>query len=140
MDYYRAVIRFAGPDDLKLMQYLIIEKSWWDTVDFIASNLVGELVKQFPNLKKHMEPWISDNDIWLRRTTLLFQLKYKDNTDVEFLEKAITSNLGSSEFFINKAIGWSLRQYSKHNPEWARTFLQRQELAPLSIREASKYL
>ncbi len=140
MDYFRSVIRYAGPQDLELMRSLIIEKSWWDTVDFIASNLVGEVVKNYPELKENLFPWITDHNMWLRRTTLLFQLKYKDDTDIHFLEQAIKSNLGSSEFFINKAIGWSLRQYSKHNPEWVRAFIQQVKLAPLSLREASKYL
>ena len=84
---------------------------------------------------------MSDN-LWLRRVAINYQRKLKEKTDTELLEQIICNNLGTNEFFINKAIGWILREYSKVNPDWVRKFLQKYEsrLAKLSIREASKYL
>ncbi len=123
------------------IHYALTHKSWWDTVDFLASSVVGYLYisspsKYFPTLKE----WVTNSDIWLRRTSIIFQLKYKNEVDTEFLQYAIEKNLGSQEFFINKAIGWSLRQYSKYNPEWVETFIHTHELSNLSRREAIKYL
>lgn len=140
MDYFRTVVRYAESHDLKLMHDLIIDKSWWDTVDFIASNLVGTLLTSYPELQAEVKVWITDSNMWLRRTTLLYQLKYKEETDLQFLEEAIRENLGSKEFFINKAIGWALRQYSKVDSKWVGEIIDKYPLAPLSVREGSKYL
>jgi 3-methyladenine DNA glycosylase AlkD len=86
--------------------------------------------------------WSMSDNLWLRRVAINYQRKLKEKTNTELLEKIICNNLGTKEFFINKAIGWSLREYSKVNPDWVREFLRKYEskLAKLSIREASKYL
>lgn len=93
-------------------------------------------------LKNLMLEWAASDNIWIKRVAIDFQQDYKSNTDVEILEKIIVTNLGSHEFFINKAIGWSLRDYSKVNPEWVADFIERyrEKMAGLSIKEASKYL
>lgn len=89
-----------------------------------------------------MLEWAENDNIWLRRVAIDFQLKYKKKTDTELLEKIIVCNLNSNEFFINKAIGWSLREYSKINAEWVQSFIERNSdgLSSLSRKEASKYL
>ena len=89
-----------------------------------------------------MLEWSQDENIWVRRVAIDHQLLFKEKTDEELLGKIIQNNLGSKEFFINKAIGWSLRDYSKTNPQWVAGFIEehREKLAPLSIREGSKYL
>lgn len=89
-----------------------------------------------------MLEWSASDNIWLKRVSIDFQQEYKDKTNTELLEKIICNNLGSNEFFVNKAIGWSLRDYSKVNPEWVKGFLTKykEQLSTLSIKEASKYL
>jgi 3-methyladenine DNA glycosylase AlkD len=89
-----------------------------------------------------MLKWSAGSDIWLKRTAILHQLAYKDKTDIVLLEQIISNCLGSDEFFINKAIGWALREYSKTDPEWVESFISRRknELSPLSIKEGSKYI
>ena len=89
-----------------------------------------------------MLQWSVDPDFWVRRIAIDHQLGRKEQTDTQLLEKILLNNLGSTEFFINKAIGWSLREYFKTNPEWVRDFLKahRTRMNPLSIREASKYI
>ena len=89
-----------------------------------------------------MLAWSVDDDLWLRRIAIDHQLLRKDQTDTALLEEIIVANLGQQEFFINKAIGWALRDYSKTDPGWVRAFIGRHRdgLAPLSVREASKYL
>ena len=84
---------------------------------------------------------MSDN-IWLRRTSIIHQLGMKNNTDTSLLSQCIQNNFASQEFFINKAIGWALRDYAKTNEQWVSDFLtaHQQQLAPLSWREASKHL
>lgn len=141
LDILDACKRYMQKDDIEKLQKLILEKSWWDSVDMIASKLVGQLCLDHPKLKEeYIRSWIQSEDIWLRRTSLLFQLKYKEKTDTAFLEDTIQENLGSDEFFINKAIGWVLREYSKTDKEWVKTFIQKNKLAPLSKKEASKYI
>ena len=127
--------------DIDNLKSLIVEKSWWETADTI-DGFVGELVLKDESLKTTMLEWASDRNLWLRRVAIDFQQRYKDLTDVPLLEKIICLNFGSGEFFIDKAIGWSLRDYSKVNPDWGHSFLEKysEKLAPLSIREAGKYL
>lgn len=128
--------------DIELFEYLITHNSWWDTVDAIASNLVGNYFIYFPEQQeKIISKWINSNNIWLQRTCLIFQIKYKENTDTELLTKNIEILLDSKEFFINKAIGWTLRQYSRTNPNWVIDFVENHpDLANLSKREALRLM
>lgn len=141
LEYLQKHRKQLVPEDIDNLKTLIIEKSWWETVDTIDA-FVGELVRMDETLKEVMLQWSVSDNIWLRRIAIDYQQEYKTDTDVEILEKIIVTNLGSDEFFINKAIGWSLRDYSKVNPEWVRDFIERyrEKMAPLSIKEASKYL
>ena len=127
---------------IETIEHLIVTESWWDTVDLIATHQVGTMFIRFPKVKdKYLRKWCKSKNIWLRRTTILFQLLYKDETEFELLCNIIRENLGSDEFFINKAIGWSLRQYGKTNPKAVKKFVKEtKELHPLSVREAMKHL
>ena len=122
------------------LEYLITHKSWWDTVDTIAGHSVGVMFERYPKVKaKYLKKWRKSENFWLRRTTLLFQLGYKEKTDFVLLCELIKENLGSDEFFINKAIGWALRQYAWTNPTVVKKFVKAtKELSPLSRREALK--
>jgi 3-methyladenine DNA glycosylase AlkD len=128
------------PEFITTVEYLIVTKSWWDTVDTIAGNTVGSQFKRFPKVKeKYLKKWRKSDNFWLRRTALLFQLDYKKDTDFDLLCEIIKENLGSDEFFINKAIGWALRQYAWTNPAPVKKFVKAtKELHPLSRREALK--
>ncbi len=129
------------PDHAALLEYLITTKSWWDTVDGLASHSVGGLFARYPETRqRYLARWRASDNFWLRRTTLLFQLGYKGNTDVQLLFDLIAENLGSSEFFINKAIGWALREYSKTDPAAVQQFVAGTPLEPLSEREALKWM
>ncbi len=127
-------------DFITTIEYLITTKSWWDTVDTLAGHAVGSHFKRFPKVReKYLKKWRKSDDFWLRRTTLLFQLGYKKETDFDLLCELIKENLGSDEFFINKAIGWALRQYAWTNPVLVKKFVKAtKELHPLSRREALK--
>lgn len=129
------------PSDINHLKYMITHKSWWETVDTI-DGFVGNIVLKDESLKETMVEWATSDNLWLRRVSIDFQQKYKEKTDTKLLEQIISLNLGSDEFFINKAIGWSLRDYSKVNPEWVKEFIGKYEskMAPLSIKEASKYI
>ena len=128
-------------EHIALIKDLIITKSWWDSVDLIASHLAGELGRKYPDLiEEYFLPWSESENLWLRRTAILYQLKYKENTDTDVLEQVIKVNLHQEEFFIRKAIGWSLREYSKSCQEWVREFIANNKLSKLSEKEASKYL
>lgn len=127
--------------DLPKLKHLIINKSWWETVDSLDA-MVGSIVLKYEALEKTMLEWSASDNIWLKRVSIDFQQEYKIRTNTELLEKIICNNLRSNEFFVNKAIGWSLRDYSKVNPEWVKGFLAKykEQLSTLSIKEASKYL
>lgn len=141
LDYLEIRKKLLAPSDLPRLKKLAQTKSWWDTVDFL-DRLVGSIIARFPETKATILSWSCDEDIWLRRLAIDHQLLRKEETDTELLEKILVNNLGQTEFFINKAIGWALRDYSKTNPDWVRDFIERYraEMAALSIREGSKYL
>ncbi len=128
------------PDDMETIEKLITTKSWWDSVDAI-NIVVGHIAMKYPEVKEGiLSKWMKSDNIWLNRVSIVFQLKYKEKTDTEFLSKAILHNSKTDEFFINKAIGWALREYSKTNKEWVRNFIESHELSKLSVREGSKYI
>jgi len=141
LDIYRKQIKQEPIEVIDFLQWLVVTHSWWDTVDSIASNLVGPIVTQYPELKKsHIMHWIDHENMWLRRTSIIFQLKYKTSVDESLLLKAIEANLKDKDFFIRKAIGWSLRQYSNFNPDFVREVVGAYPLSKLSEKEATKYL
>jgi 3-methyladenine DNA glycosylase AlkD len=123
-------------DDIDLLEYLIIHKSWWDTVDAIA-HLVGSYFTQYPDYKEfRTEKWLHSGNMWLQRVAIIFQIGLKKQTDESLLFKNIVFCIKSQAFFIQKAIGWALREYGKTNPQSVFAFAQNHPLAPLSKREA----
>lgn len=128
-------------NDIALLEYMVTHKSWWDTVDFIAVKLIGAYFILYPEqLDPYIEKWLASGNIWLQRCCLLYQLKSKDKMDTIRLEYIIQRLLGSKEFFINKAIGWVLREYSRTNPLWVTKFVANNDLANLSKKEALRLL
>jgi len=126
---------------IKTLEYLIITKSWWDTVDTISGGTLGIHFQRFPDVReKTLAKWRKSDNFWLRRACILFQLGYKKETDFDLLCDIIRENLGSKEFFINKAIGWALRQYAWTDPKAVKKFVKATPLHPLSRREAMKHL
>lgn len=124
-----------------LMEYCISEKSWWDSVDGIASEWLGVYFIQFPALvPKIPNKWNKSDNIWLKRSSILFQKAYKANTNQELLTNYILHCKDSQEFFIRKAIGWALREYSKTNPDWVSQFVAEHQLSNLSTKEALKHI
>lgn len=133
--------KFLEIPDFEKLKKLVIKKSWWDTVDTL-DRVIGSLIYRDETLKKKILKWSVDDNIWLRRVAIDHQLLRKEKTDIDLLEKILVNNLNHTEFFINKAIGWTLRDYSKTNPQWVKDFIEKYKnnMAPLSIREASKYI
>ena len=140
-DYLKNMKDKLTIDDIPKFKRLILEKSWWDTIDNLDM-IIGALALKDSNVNKILLEWSIDENIWLRRIAIDHQLLRKEKTNTELLEKILKNNLGQAEFFINKAIGWALRDYSKTNPEWVKNFIEKnkEKMAKLSIREASKYL
>lgn len=140
-DYLIALHNQLSYRDISKIKKYIQTKSWWDTIDFL-DQVVGDIGLRDQRVDSLMLKWSADKDFWVRRIAIDHQLGRKEKTNTELLEKIILNNFGSNEFFINKAIGWSLRDYSKTNPQWVKAFVDahRDEMSPLSLREASKYI
>ena len=140
-NYLKAMQSYLKETDLSKIERLVVTKSWWDTVD-ILDRVVGSLVYGKPELEERILQWSLSDNIWLRRVAIDHQLLRKEKTNVQLMEKILLHNLNQTEFFINKAIGWSLRDYSKTNPDWVACFIEKnkERMAELSIKEASKYL
>jgi 3-methyladenine DNA glycosylase AlkD len=131
------------PTDIPWLIDLVTQKSWWDSVDTLAGSVLSTLVNRLPDtLWPNFEPLISADNFWLNRTAIIVQLKMRDKTDTDFLTAAILPHMHNKEFFLRKAIGWSLRQYARHNPQWVIDFVQQHQelLSGLSKREALKRL
>ncbi|MEU0289066.1 DNA alkylation repair protein [Streptomyces sp. NPDC006147] len=140
VDYLRAHVRRCSSGFLPVTRHLVTTVPWWDTVDLLAAHVVGALVAADPALTAEMDRWSVDDDLWLVRTALLHQLRYKEHTDAERLFGYCLRQCGHPDFFVRKAIGWSLREYARTDPDAVRAFLAREgdRFAPLSVREARK--
>lgn len=125
-----------------LIEKLIRDKSWWDSVDPLASCHLGAFLQKFPEKLSYMDKWIQDKDFWIQRSALIFQLKYKEKTDEKALFRYALTLGAEKEFFIRKAIGWALREHGKRYPQQVADFLKehKNSLSALSVREAKKYL
>ena len=144
---HRLYRRHRDPAALDLYRHLVVTGAWWDLVDTIAAHHVREILERCPaEVTPVLERWAVDDDLWLRRTSMLSQLGRKGATDVDLLRFALEHNLEDSrhgrEFFIRKALGWSLRDYARTDPDWVRSFVAEHEerLSGLSRREALKHL
>jgi len=125
------------PDDLPWIEELIITKSWWDTVDALAVHVVGVILKRHPKeITKWNKRWITHKDLWLNRTAILFQNKWKEDTDRVLLFANIDRHAAHKDFFIRKAIGWALRELAATDPKAVSAFVGSRRLSPLSQREA----
>jgi 3-methyladenine DNA glycosylase AlkD len=140
--FLRRHVRVAEPAFLTTVERLITSKSWWDTVDTLASHTVGGLVRAHPELAAVMDRWVASDDIWLARTAILHQLGSKAATDVDRLFAYCLRRASDREFFVRKAIGWALREYSKTDDAAVRAFVRdhHDELSGLSRTEALKWL
>lgn len=140
-DYLLAMKQYVSYEDITKIKNYIITKSWWDTIDFLCK-VIGDVELRDSRVKKLMLEWSKNDNIWIKRTAIEHQLNLKDKTDYELLEKIIVNNFGTDEFFINKAIGWALREYSKTDQNWVKNFINKykNQMSDLSIKEASKYI
>ena len=132
-------VRALTPQFLPVAADLLTSKSWWDTVDALAANVVGPIVAAYPATVSTMDLWSADDNLWLARTAILHQLRYRERTDVPRLFAYCAAQAEHPDFFIRKAIGWALREYAKIDPAAVRQFVDAHaELSPLSRREALK--
>ena len=127
-------------DGLPQVERLITTKSWWDTVDPLATRVVGSLVLAHPGLVSEMDRWLESENVWLARSAILHQERWKGRTDADRLFRYCLRRRGDRDFFIRKAIGWALRSYSATDPQAVAAFLEEHgsELSGLSRREASR--
>lgn len=140
-DYLIALKQYLTFDDIDKIKEYILMKSWWDTIDFLCK-VIGDIGLRDTRVKALMLEWSLDDNIWIKRTSIEHQLAYKDKTDTNLLAQIIVNSFGTDEFFINKAIGWALREYSKTNAAWVKEFIDnhKEEMNTLSIKEGCKYL
>lgn len=140
-DYLLAMKRYLTYEDIFRIEKYIKSKQWWDTIDFF-DQVIGHIGLMDHRVDDLMLKWARDDDFWMRRIAIDHQLSRKEKTNTQLLERIIVYNLGSDEFFINKAIGWSLRDYSKTNPQWVKDFIEKykDKMNKLSIKEASRYI
>lgn len=128
-------------EDIQLIEKMLTSHSWWDSVDVLAKYLLGHYLLQFPEKKYQViESFSNSSNMWLNRSAIIFQLDYKANTDFDLLKSECEKHKHSNEFFIQKAIGWALRDYSRFNPKGVKDYVNSTQLKPLSQREALRNL
>lgn len=140
-DYLNAMIKYLTYEDIFKIKKYLKSKQWWDTIDFLDT-VIGKIGLRDNRVDDLMLKWSKDEDFWIRRVAIDHQLCRKEKTNTKLLEQIVVNNFGSDEFFINKAIGWSLRDYSKTNPNWVRYFIDKykDKMNKLSKKEAGKYI
>ncbi|MDZ7742512.1 MAG: DNA alkylation repair protein [Bacteroidota bacterium] len=141
MELVTRFLKQIDRDFLSLVEFMITHKSWWDTVDYIAAWHAGKYFKKFPDeISIVTRKWMDSENIWLQRSALLFQLKYKSETDFELMKSTIEELKDSKEFFIRKAIGWVLREYSKTDSAAVIAYVDHAGISNFSKTEALKWL
>ena len=138
LDYLGMAKNYLKAEDISQIETLIVTRPWWDSADTL-DGLAGQLFLKYPQVMATIRRWMNSDNLWLRRVSIDFQQKFKGRTDTSLLAEAIEKNLGSDEFFINKAIGWSLREYAKVDRAWVEHFIAAHTLHPLSLKEATKH-
>ena len=129
--------KYWTKDIIDVAEFCLINKSWWDSVDHVGSLILGPYFKKFPQqIIPIASVWNKSNNFWLQRSSIMFQKSYKKETDTELLATYILNVKNNKEFFVQKAIGWALREYGYTNPKWVIQFVQEQHLTGLSAREA----
>lgn len=131
--------RFTLADLAELLP-LLAEKSWWDSIDAWRKVFATWVLAHPTELKQVYAFFYQHENFWYRRIAINLQLLFKEQTDPALLAQAILADLTTEEFFIQKAIGWALRDYSKVNPDWVKNFMQQHSLSKLALREGSKYI
>ncbi|MBS2938265.1 DNA alkylation repair protein [Nocardioides sp. J2M5] len=145
---HRAYGPWLDADLLPLLEQLVRDGAWWDVVDEIAGHVVGQvLLDHRSEATAVVDAWAVDPDsLWVRRTAMLAQLRHREQTDTDLLERVLAANLDDTafgrEFFVRKALGWALRQHARTDPDWVRRFVRTYDarLSGLSRREALKHL
>lgn len=141
MDLSFKYVKQLEEKDIELFEFMVENQSWWDTVDFVAVKLMGAYFKKFPEkIDAYVSKWLASRNIWLQRSALLFQLKWKTEINTVLMSSTINALTGSKEFFINKAIGWILREYSRTDAVWVEDFVRKTNLHSLSKREALRLM
>lgn len=126
-------------EDIQLIEKILTTNSWWDSVDTISKFILGQYLLEFPDeTKKVIQRFSDTTNIWLNRAAILFQLGYKQKTNAEILFQQCIKHANSKEFFIQKAIGWALREFGKCYPNEVKSFVNQTKLKPLSNKEALK--
>ncbi len=140
IELLRMHVGLLDSDDLGAVRTLIQTRSWWDSIDPIASQVVGPMVFADRSLATVMDAWVDDDDFWIARTAILHQLTWKVDTDADRLFAYCEQRAADTEFFLRKAIGWALREYAKTDADAVRTFVADHDdvLSGLSKREALK--
>jgi 3-methyladenine DNA glycosylase AlkD len=132
---------FQTMASLPMYEEMIVTGAWWDLVDVLATKRLGEILRnEPPPMRKAMRTWSRSDDLWKRRASILCQITFKKDTDLDLLFELIEPSLSSKEFFLRKAIGWALRSYAwtDARPVVRYVATHRARLAPLTIREALK--
>ena len=135
------VLKTLSADDVATVAALITQKSWWDTVDCLAPNVIGIILRPLPDLMEQWaREWIASDNIWLQRTAIIMQLRYRQQTNASLLFRCIEQRATSTEFFVRKGAGWALRQYAYVEPARVQHFVEthRDVLSGLTVREALK--
>jgi 3-methyladenine DNA glycosylase AlkD len=139
---HRRHAAWVDPTWVPVLEHWIVTGAWWDFTDEIASHRIGPLLRAHPDaLRPVLRAWATAPDRWLRRTSIICQLRSRADTDLELLAEAIEANLADADFFLRKGIGWALRQHTRTDPGWVRRFVaDHPDLSPLSRREALRHL
>ncbi len=143
LEYATFFDKFTVTASLPLYEQMIREGQWWDFVDPIAIGLVGSaLKKDRAKVEPKLDQWIRDPNMWVRRTAILSQNRHKQETNEKKLFEYCLETAHEKEFFIRKAIGWALREYSYTAPQAVKKFLEKSKhvLSPLSLKEGAKRL
>lgn len=137
--------RLLTPPDLDGLKAMADACQCWAELDALALRILSPMAVDFETaVYKPVRQWVSDDYMWTRRAAILLHIvpARRQRLIGEFAWPSLEERLHEEEFFIRKAIGWTLREISKHYPREVFGFLTRvgERASPLTRREGARNL
>jgi 3-methyladenine DNA glycosylase AlkD len=133
------------PSDLPYLKKIIGQCEGWAMLDWIATRMLGTLAMNYPEeIYPKVRTWTKSKHLWTRRAAILIHVlpARKRKLNAGYALPTFAELLHEKEFFIRKAIGWTLREIAKYYPEVTFEFLKehKDEVSGLTLREGARRL
>ncbi|MBD3223875.1 MAG: hypothetical protein GF313_04050 [Caldithrix sp.] len=140
--FEKRIKQFFQAADFERFYPLLRDCDGWALTDNLAIKGLGAFLFRFPRYHAHVDGWKTDSHLWVRRAGILrfiTPVRYKADWPSR-MEAILIHHFAETDFFIRKAIGWTLREWSKLDPDRVRhfAFQNKEAMSALTFKEATR--